>query len=53
MVCVYTTFLADLIRKNPDAIKKLTDLAKEGNILSITIITSAERFYGAYKSNNG
>jgi tRNA(fMet)-specific endonuclease VapC len=52
MVCVDTTFLADLIRKNPDAIKKLTDLAKEGNILSTTIITSAELFYGAYKSNN-
>jgi tRNA(fMet)-specific endonuclease VapC len=52
MVCVDTTFLADLIRKNPDAIKKLTDLAKEGNILSTTIITSAELFYGAYKSND-
>ena len=52
MVCVDTTFLADLIRKNPDAIKKLTDLAKEGNILSTTFITSAELFYGAYKSND-
>ncbi|MCL4429178.1 MAG: type II toxin-antitoxin system VapC family toxin [Chloroflexi bacterium] len=52
MVCSDTTFLADLIRKNPDAIKKLTDLAKEGKSLSTTIITSAELFYGAYKSNN-
>ena len=52
MVCLDTTFLADLIRKNPDAIKKLTDLAKEGNTLYTTIITCAELFYGAYKSNN-
>ncbi len=52
MVCLDTSFLADLIRKKPEAIKKLTDLAKEGNKLSTTIITSAELFYGAYKSNN-
>ena len=52
MVCLDTTFLADLIRKDPDAIKKLTSLAKEGNTLATTIITSAELFYGAYKSDN-
>lgn len=52
MVCVDTTFLADLIRKNPDANKKLTDFVKQGDKLSTTIINSAELFYGAYKSNN-
>ena len=51
MVCLDTTFLADLIRKNPDAIKKLTYLANEENTLTTTIINSAELFYGAYKSN--
>jgi tRNA(fMet)-specific endonuclease VapC len=44
--------LADLIRKNPDAIKKLASLANESNTLTTTIINSAELFYGAYKSNN-
>ena len=52
MVCLDTTFLADLIRKSPDANKKLSNLVKEGNSLSTTIINSAELFYGAYKSNN-
>ncbi len=52
MVCLDTTFLADLIRKNPDANKKLSQLVKEDNSLSTTIINSAELFYGAYKSNN-
>jgi len=52
MVCLDTTFLADLIRKNPDANKKLSQLVKEDNNLSTTIINSAELFYGAYKSNN-
>jgi tRNA(fMet)-specific endonuclease VapC len=52
MVCLDTTFLADLIRKNPDANKKLTTLVEKGNKLSTTIINSAELFYGAYKSNN-
>lgn len=52
MVCLDTTFLADLIRKNPDANKKLNNLVKQGDSLSTTIINSAELFYGAYKSNN-
>jgi tRNA(fMet)-specific endonuclease VapC len=52
MVCLDTTFLADLIRKNPDSIKKLNNLVKQGGNLSTTIINSAELFYGAYKSNN-
>jgi tRNA(fMet)-specific endonuclease VapC len=52
MVCLDTTFLADLIRKNPSANKKLSNLVKEGKSLSTTIINSAELFYGAYKSNN-
>jgi len=52
MVCLDTTFLADLIRKKSDANKKLKSLAEEGHKLSTTIINSAELFYGAYKSTN-
>jgi tRNA(fMet)-specific endonuclease VapC len=52
MVCLDTTFLADLIRKNPDANKKLNNLAKQSDSLSTTIINSAELFYGAHKSKS-
>jgi predicted nucleic acid-binding protein len=52
MVCLDTTFLADIIRKNPDAIKTLTELADADETLTTTIITCAELIYGAYKSNN-
>ena len=40
------------MRKNPQAVNKLTQLADEGEILTTTIVNSAELFYGAYKSNN-
>jgi tRNA(fMet)-specific endonuclease VapC len=52
MVCADTTFLADLLRKNPEADKKLIELKGKSNKISTTVITSAELFYGAYKSNN-
>ena len=50
MVSVDTTFLADLIRKNPEANKKLRELVKEGDRISTTVVNCAELFYGAYKS---
>ena len=52
MVCLDTTFLADLMRKDKAANKKLIDLCKDNNDLCTTIINIAELYYGAYKSNN-
>ena len=52
MVCLDTTFFADLFRKNPAAEKKLYELANETERLSTTVMTIAELYYGAYKSKN-
>lgn len=52
MVCLDTTFLIDLIRKNPVAEKKLKSLMKGSDGPCTTVITLAELFYGAYKSKN-
>ena len=52
MVCLDTTFFADLFRKNPAAEKKLYELANDTEIVSTTVMTIAELYYGAYKSKN-
>ncbi len=52
MVCLDTTFLIDLIHKNPDAEKKLRSLAKRSDGPCVTVMTVGELFYGAYKSKN-
>ena len=52
MVCLDTTFFADLFRKNPAAEKKLYELANETETVSTTVMTIAELYYGAYKSKN-
>lgn len=52
MVCLDTTFFADLFRKNPAAEKKLYELANETQTVSTTVMTIAELYYGAYKSKN-
>jgi tRNA(fMet)-specific endonuclease VapC len=52
MVCLDTTFFADLFRKNRAAEKKLYELANETEIVSTTVMTIAELYYGAYKSKN-
>ena len=52
MVCLDTTFFADLFRKNPAAERKLYELANETESVSTTVITIAELYYGAYKSKN-
>jgi tRNA(fMet)-specific endonuclease VapC len=52
MVCLDTTFFADLFRKNPAAERKLYELANEAESISTTVITIAELYYGAYKSKN-
>jgi predicted nucleic acid-binding protein len=50
MVCLDTTFLADLFRKNPDAERKLAEFVRLKTEVSTTIVNVAELYYGAYKS---
>ena len=52
MVCLDTTFFADLFRKNIAAEKKLYELANDTETVSTTVMTIAELYYGAYKSKN-
>ena len=52
MVCLDTTFFADLFRKNLAAEKKLYELANETQTVSTTVMTIVELYYGAYKSKN-
>jgi tRNA(fMet)-specific endonuclease VapC len=52
MVCLDTTFLIDLIRKKPEAEKKLSSLIKRSDGPCVTVITVGELFYGAFKSRN-
>jgi tRNA(fMet)-specific endonuclease VapC len=52
MVCLDTTFFADLFRKNPAAEKKLIELANETQTVSTTVMTVAELYYGAFKSKS-
>ncbi|MGD0450000.1 MAG: type II toxin-antitoxin system VapC family toxin [Candidatus Bathyarchaeia archaeon] len=51
MVCLDTAFLADLFRKNPAAEKKLKEFVEAEEEISITVMTIAELYYGAFKSN--
>ena len=51
MVCLDTAFLADLFRKNPAAEKKLKELVETHESISVTVMSLAELYYGAYKSN--
>ena len=52
MVCLDTTFMIDLLHKNPEAEKKLSSLIKGSDNPCTTVITVGELFYGAYKSRN-
>ena len=52
MVCLDTTFVIDLLRKNPAAEEKLRTLAKRNDSPCVTVVTVGELFYGAYKSKN-
>lgn len=51
MVCLDTTFIIDLFHKKPAAEKKLKELVEARKEISITVMTLAELYYGAYKSN--
>lgn len=50
MVCLDTTFLVDLGRKDPAAWKKLEELRDKRIPLTTTAINAAELFKGAYRS---
>jgi len=52
MVCLDTTFVIDLLRKNPAAEEKLAILAKRNDSPCATVVTVGELFYGAYKSKH-
>lgn len=52
MVCLDSTFLIDLLRKNSAAEKKLTSLIRGSDGPCVTVITVGELFYGVYKSKN-
>jgi predicted nucleic acid-binding protein len=52
MVCLDTTFFADLFRKDPAAEQKLTELTDKNETLAATVITIAELYCGGYKSKN-
>ncbi|RLI42485.1 hypothetical protein DRO59_04005 [Candidatus Bathyarchaeota archaeon] len=50
MVCCDTTFLIDLFRKKPNAMDTLKRFIERHQMLSVTVITIAELYHGAYKS---
>jgi len=50
MVCLDTSFIIALIRRDPKAEKKLEDYIVSGAKLSTTPITACELFKGAYRS---
>lgn len=48
MVCLDTSFIADLFRKDKGAIKKLEELAEKNEKLVTTVVNVAELYKGAY-----
>ncbi len=50
MYCLETDFLVDLLRKNPAAHAKLEKLAESTEPLSVTPVSAAELFEGAFRS---
>jgi len=52
MVCLETDFLIALMRKDPDAMRKLRELVGKGERLTTTPVNAAELFKGAYRSKD-
>lgn len=50
MVCLDTTFLIDLFRKNTAAMDALKKFVDKHETLSVTVMTIAELYHGAFKS---
>ncbi|MBS7626332.1 type II toxin-antitoxin system VapC family toxin [Candidatus Bathyarchaeota archaeon] len=53
MVCLDTSFLIELIRRNPEAERKLKEYISAGAKISTTPITACELFKGAYRTGRG
>lgn len=47
-----TSFLVDLMRKNPGALRKYSEYEEQGIALTTTAITAMELYKGAYVSGN-
>jgi predicted nucleic acid-binding protein len=52
MPCLETDFFVDVFRQKKEALRKLEQLIKEKEPLTVTPVTVAELFRGALKSNN-
>ncbi len=50
MVCLDTDFLVALLRNNPQAVEKASQLVEKNEKITITSITLTELFLGAFKS---
>ncbi|MBS7650732.1 MAG: type II toxin-antitoxin system VapC family toxin [Candidatus Bathyarchaeia archaeon] len=50
MVCLDTSFIVELIRRNPEAEKRLEEYVSTGAKISTTPITACELFKGAYRT---
>jgi len=50
-VCIDSDYLIDVLRKKPEAIKKISAFEKKSTLLATTVVNSFELFYGTYKSN--
>jgi predicted nucleic acid-binding protein len=48
LVCADTDFLVALERHDPDALRKVRELAVRGDTLYVTVISVAEFYRGAY-----
>ncbi len=50
-ICIDSDYLIDVLRKNPEAIRKVTVFEKRSTLLATTVLNSFELYYGAYKLN--
>ena len=51
MTCLDTDFIVDLLRRSPDAEKKLENLTSDGDRLNTTPLNASELYKGAYSSS--
>ncbi len=51
MTCLDTDFIVDLLRRSPDAEKKLENLVSDGDKLNTTPLNASELYKGAYSSS--
>ena len=51
MTCLDTDFIVDLLRRSPDAEKKLENLNSDGDKLNTTPLNASELYKGAYSAS--